>query len=226
MFGNQREGRGPTPYAILTPQHLLAQANMDTDKALVDSHTAGVTLRHYRWETPSITLPEKREIPAALRHYDVGIRPTGGGVLFHSPGDFLFSLIAPNQDARFPKPLSQKMHGLSLAMRNALASIGCDTHPDTDTGHPIERTYCNTYPNPFELRHNGDKVCAFALRRFRHCFLIQGLLHLRPNAPAFPALGDAYTPYFSKGLALSVTQEATLIHAFLAECQSQFSLQF
>ena len=208
---------------VALPRASHAQANMDADKALVSSHTTGVILRHYRWETPGITLPEKRDIPDALRHYDVGIRPTGGGILFHAPGDFLFSLIAPNQDPRFPKPLSQKMQCLSVAMKIALDTVGLVTRPDTDAGRPVERQYCHTYPNPFELRYQNDKVCAFALRRFRHFFLIQGLLHLRPNAPAFPSLGEDYEPYFSEGLPLTPAQEMTLIVVFLEECHRLFA---
>ena len=195
---------------------------MDRDKALVTGHTAGLILCHYRWETPGITLPEKRDIPEALCHYDVGMRPTGGGILFHAPGDFLFSLIAPNQDPRFPKPLSQKMKWLSVAMKTALDHVGLSTRPDTEARGPVERHYCHTYPNPFELRYQDDKICAFALRRFRHCFLIQGLLHLRPNAPAFPSLGEGYAPYFSEGLQLTEAEEMTVIAVFLAECQRVF----
>jgi lipoate-protein ligase A len=195
---------------------------MDVDTTWVTKYNGGILLRHYRWETASITLPEKRSIPENLQQYDVGIRPTGGGILFHAPGDFLFSLIAPNHDPRFPKPLSQKMKWLSEAMKSALTHIGLETLPDEDTGIGIERQYCHTYPNPFELRYAGDKICAFALRRFRHVFIIQGLLHLRSNQQAFPTLGADYYPYFSEGLALSPDQETLLITVFLAECQRRF----
>jgi len=195
---------------------------MDTDITLVANHSEGILLRHYRWEKPGITLPEKRAIPEELSPCDVGIRPTGGGILFHAPGDFLFSLIAPNHDPRFPKPLSQKMKWLSLAMKSALTHIGLETLPDEDTGVGIERQYCHTYPNPFELRYAGDKICAFALRRFRNVFLIQGLLHLQPNSSAFPELGADYTPYFSEGLCLTPEKETALITHFLEECQRFF----
>lgn len=195
---------------------------MDADSDLVATHKEGLLLRHYRWTIPGITLPEKRTIPKELQHCDVGIRPTGGGILFHAPGDFLFSLIAPNQDPRFPKPLSQKMKWLSVAMTTALTHIGLATQPDKDTGVGIERQYCHTYPNPFEIRYAGDKICAFALRRFRGVFIIQGLLHLHPNSLAFPELGTNYHPYFSKGLQLSPEQENMVIMRFLEECRSLF----
>jgi lipoate-protein ligase A len=207
---------------IVTTQKTRAQENMDVDTALISTHRSGILLRHYRWETAGITIPEKRAIPAELRHYDVGIRPTGGGILFHAPGDFLFSLIAPNHDPRFPKPLSQKMKWLSMAMKSALTQIGLETLPDEDTGVGVERQYCHTYPNPFELRYAGDKVCAFALRRFRHFFIIQGLLHLRSNTHAFPNLGAEYHPYFSEGLQVSPEKETGLIVHFVSECTHIF----
>lgn len=201
-----------------------AQANMDADLDLVARYSGNILLRHYRWPSPGITLPKKKLLPAHLAAYDVGIRSTGGGILFHAPGDFLFSLVAPNHDSHFPKPLSQKMKLVSHAMHTTLDSISVTVAPDTESER-IERDYCHTYPNPFELRYKGDKVCALALRRFRHVFLIQGLLHLRSNIHAFPML-DAYTPYFSKGLHLSPQTEQVLITTFLQNLSDLFNLSY
>lgn len=104
-------------------------------------------------------------------------------------------------------------------MRESLDVCGVLVQPDR-ADLAIERQYCHTYPNPFELRYNGDKVCAFAVRRFRQCFVLQGLLHLRDNRRDFSGLGEAYWPYFSRGLGLSEAAENRLIAVFLEKVAS------
>ncbi len=177
-----------------------AQENMDHDAATA-GQASPPTIRIYTWPAAGITYPERRPGPALTWNIDTGHRPTGGGILFHSPGSIVFSIVAPMDDVALPRPLKSKLATVGQWIREGLNSAGYPTSPDTECPQYLQnRLFCTSYHNPYELRFNGEKVAAMALRKSRSSILIQGIIHVVSNHPYFEHLGTEVRPYLSSGL--------------------------
>ena len=91
-------------------QFKTAQENMDYDETLLELKERRGICRLYQWQNqPSITLPYNRTLPTELIDIDHAHRPTGGGIVFHSPGDLLFTIIASMKDPIFPTTFKEKL---------------------------------------------------------------------------------------------------------------------
>ena len=73
---------------------LTANENMayDADLFARTEEHGNRFIRVYHWQQPGLTQSEKRDIPEDLLGYDYSYRLTGGGVVFHSPADIVFSI--------------------------------------------------------------------------------------------------------------------------------------
>jgi len=181
----------------------VAQDNMDFDLNQMTGNKDAM-IRIYTWQTPGITYPERRPGPVSTWDVDIAHRPTGGGILFHSPGSIVFSIGIPTSQSPFPKSLKATLSLVGRWIQFSLIACGYDVVPDTDS-HTANHLYCASYPNPYELRYNGQKVVAMALRRWQSSVLVQGIIHVVSNIPYFGHLGADITPYLSEGLGLSDT---------------------
>jgi len=187
----------------LTDVFETAKDNMDFDRGLVDSARDPQTLdcvklRIYSWVKPGVTLSYRQILPKDLGHIDHATRPTGGGILFHSPHDLVFAFVGNLSDPRFKGRLRDNMSFATVPIINALQANGI-TASQSISATPVKenRDFCQTYENPYEIHVNGEKIAGITIRRFRTHFLIQGLIHVMSNFPWFPNL---YRPYFSRGL--------------------------
>ncbi len=177
-----------------------AQANMDHD-ATIASQVSSPTIRIYTWPTAGITYPQSRPGEVQTWAIDSGHRPTGGGILFHSPGSIVFSIVVPISDCTLPRPIKSKLATVGSWLQESLNSAGFPTVPDTELPQHLQnRLFCASYHNPYELRSEGEKVAAMALRKSRSNVLIQGIIHVVSNHPYFGHLGPDVHPYLSAGL--------------------------
>ena len=184
---------------ISTAQFKSAKQNMEFDKALAQSPSTNKKIfRIYTWEQPGITLSYKQTIPDDLKSIDHATRVTGGGLVFHSAGDIVLSFIANNSDLTKGK-LKEKMRLLTECTKNAFNSLNIElTH--SEDAKSINREFCTAYPNPFELYLHNEKVLALTLRKYKHKFIIQGIVHLKANSTDFKSIEANYASYFTKGL--------------------------
>lgn len=189
---------------ILSDTFATAAENMRFDEALMKQAAMAAGERFFRlyeWQKAGITYPEKRPfLPSGLQAYDRSSRVSGGGILFHSPGDLVFSFVARLDDPFYPKRLKEKMMFLCGLFKETLQSFGIEADRGTSSGK-ADLMFCNTYENPYEVFVKGEKICAFAFKKERHLFIVQGIVHLHSNYEAFPALSPDYDAYFSAGLA-------------------------
>jgi lipoate-protein ligase A len=139
--------------------------------------------RFYVWPAPGITYSYKQSSPAAWHHVDQAQRITGGGLVFHTPGDIVFSMVGWNNDPRFPLKMKAKLTQIAARIRHALihSGVALDTVTSESTTNP---TYCATYPTPFEISSNGQKILGLTIRQFRTHWLVQGIVHTQPTHPS------------------------------------------
>ncbi len=169
-----------------------AQDNMAFDLKMAQTYS-GLWIRLYRWQTPGITYPDGRANRADTWGIDHSARPSGGGVLFHTPNALVIGIAADLDDPNFPKPIKDKLKTVTRWIANGLQKMDIpvtsyctsdSTHSDQDTA------YCNTYHNPYELQYESQKVTALAVRRWKNRFLIQGIIHTQSNYDSFSHVAD------------------------------------
>ncbi|MFC1770368.1 hypothetical protein ACFLZV_00635 [Candidatus Margulisiibacteriota bacterium] len=156
--------------------------------------------RFYSWTQPSVTYCHKRGLPCDFTDIDHSSRLTGGGLVFHSPGDLVFSCTSRIEDDFFPQKLKDKISVISRAVRNAFECFDIKL-----AAKPVNRLvddigFCKTYHNPFELYDNNEKIVGLTLRKAKAAFLIQGIIHLQKSPEIFFRLPEKYHKYLSKGL--------------------------
>ncbi|NDC82604.1 lipoate--protein ligase family protein [bacterium] len=170
-----------------------AQDNMDYDRLL--AQRAQRIARLYEWPRAGITYPEKRPGDSVGWDYDSADRPTGGGILFHSPGSIVFSIVTPSALSN-GVTIKSYLNQISTWITTALSASGYPTHLDSHYPEVVDTSYCATYYNPFEIRFDGEKVAALALRKWKSCLLVQGIIHVVSNYPYF----NINPMYLSRGL--------------------------
>ena len=174
-----------------------AAENMAFDDSLL--HASDRCFRLYDWQTPGLTYSYKQTLPEDLMAIDHAKRLTGGGIVFHSQGDLVFSCSAGLDDHLFPKSLRGKMGWFSDLFAAAFSDCGIALMPSAASG-PQNLAFCNTYHNPFELYYENEKIVALTLRKQRYRFIIQGIIHLYDNCLTFADLQAAYGDFFSRGI--------------------------
>jgi len=157
-------------------------------------------LRIYTWQQRGLTQSEKRPIPTPLQPIDHAYRSTGGGIVFHCPGDIVFATGAPIHYNKLPTTIKERCDWMSEQLAMALQSVGVPVTrslPKTTTRDAI--TFCSAYHNPYELVVGDNKIVGIAVKRTRQYMVFQGVIHVRKTALFYPELTPSYTRYFTAG---------------------------
>lgn len=167
-----------------------AQENMDEDLRRLLHLQAGDPpfLRFYQWKTPSLTYgyftkPEEGiDVEKALKAgFDMGRRPTGGGVLFHTH-DLAFSVLIPKDH---PLLTSNTLHNYLLInemVKNAVSmSLPCEASLLVQCQK--NSSFCMAQPTIYDVMVGDKKVGGAAQRRTKTGLLHQGTLCLREPCP-------------------------------------------
>ncbi|MEK9727898.1 MAG: hypothetical protein VW397_07330 [Candidatus Margulisiibacteriota bacterium] len=159
----------------------LAEKNMKYDEALLENLAPNQTIeRFYIWKQPGITFSYKQECPLKMHHLDASKRITGGGIVFHSPGDIVFSITGWKNDPNYPVKMKEKLQKISSRVSLAIQNTGVRIDSESKLSSK-DMDYCQTYPTPFEISINGQKVLGLTIRQFRLKWLIQGVIHTKPT---------------------------------------------
>jgi len=157
----------------LTPRH--AALNMATDEALLWAPEFNQpTLRHYRWQRPSVSLgyfTRHAAIPARCAGWDIVRRWTGGGIVEHQ-GDFTYALLLPPGHCR-----SLRIENIYSAVHAALAAtLRAHGVPVNQSDKPdaLLSDACFERAVRADLKLEGRKVAGAAIRRHSKGMLLQG----------------------------------------------------
>ena len=186
---------------------LTAEENMSYDEDLFNQllMDKNCFFRIYEWKKPGLTQCHKRSFPQDLKQFDHSFRLTGGGIVFHSPGDIVFSIGAELSDSYFPLHSKGLMQWVANLFSKSLLNHGFDSSFGGANSDERNIMFCSSYSNPYELYVNGEKVFGFALKKTRTHFLVQGVLHVSSSFDYFLSCSDHYHVYFTKGLQSDVS---------------------
>ena len=183
---------------INTQAFELAKDNMHVDlDTCINLNEKSRSFRCYIWKKPSITYGYNQNLPEEFTQLDTAKRPTGGGIVFHSPGDMVLSISGLLKDPWYPYKIKD-LNWLKTFLFKQFEKCNIVLFSNTQTGSK-KHEFCSHYNNPYEGYLNQQKILGIAVRRFRDRFLIQCILHLNNSHEAFN-IDKCYQPHMSKGL--------------------------
>ena len=193
----------------------------------VSNHPKSLYFRFYPWQSVGLTQSEKRLFPNDLLSFDHAYRLTGGGIVFHCPGDIVFSHAAPIYHRLLPNKLKDRCLWMSKTIQAALIKEGISVDLAADLPAPQSDSnimFCNAYHNPYECILENQKICGIALKKTRNSIIFQGSIHLQNTAIWFPELHHSYGSFFTKGCShLTLPSVDSMIHSIQQEFQTRLS---
>lgn len=164
---------------FLTDSFQTAQENMDFDQNLLDlCQTSGHRyVRLYTWKNAGVTYSSKHTFPEELKQGDHSERLTGGGIVFHQPGDVLITLVTTLDDPLFPGKFKDKLYFFPQMFRQVLKDAGVELEP-VKVCKPQMHAYCAHYDSPYELTYKGKKILGLSVRKWKHHWMVQGVFHM------------------------------------------------
>lgn len=169
----------------MTQSYDTAIENMTADETLITNLANNEHFhRFYLWKTPGITYSHKHTCPDHLKPLDQSPRLTGGGIVYHSPNDVVFSMGAHRHNPHYPQKPSQIIRWVTSLINETLTSLTIPVTMMTESNH-VDYTYCHTYPTPFELAVHNQKIVGLTIRQFKDRWLLQGVIHTQPSHPSF-----------------------------------------
>ncbi len=151
---------------------------MEIDRLAYEGSEGGqglAMLRTYTWEKPCITIGYRQK-PEAVKNpvkLEIVSRPTGGGVVYHQPGELTYSLVLPLDYPGLPKSIQASCNYLSEAILNALIKSGIDAELFGKKG-TLRSDLCFAAAEAYEIVYEGKKIVGSAQRRGRKALLQQG----------------------------------------------------
>lgn len=162
----------------------LAQLNMDNDyERLKGSKSSDKPLlTFYEWGGPALTYGYFIDPESFLvkNSFQMGRRPTGGGILFHSI-DCAFSLIIPSSHEKLSLNTLENYQLVNGIIKEALNSLGVKV--DVLEAGCSNLRFCMAKPTVYDLVIEGKKVVGAAQRRSKEGLLHQGSISLRLPGP-------------------------------------------
>jgi lipoate-protein ligase A len=182
---------------------------MSHDREALLSPLSHPIFRAYIWQTPGITYPENKIQDPLFEGFDHAPRPSGGGIVFHSPNDLVFSCIGTLSDPHFPTKFKEKLSWMTQIFKDALTHFGIEVDKPTictSNYHP----FCSAYESPYELTINGNKILGLSAKKLKNQWIIQGILHLNNTHEAFYQLPESYHAHFLKDVSIGLSAHSII----------------
>jgi lipoate-protein ligase A len=167
-----------TPWRLEITPRISAEESMGQDAALLrqfEKSEFKPALRIYSWARPSITLGYSQKLEDEIdlescekSGIEAAVRPTGGGILFHSATEVAFGLAI-----RKDEPPRKTLDGTSRALVRAFSVLGIRTQT-SGSKKEGESCYCFSYPSTHEIAVCGKKIMGLAQKKGRNAILQQG----------------------------------------------------
>jgi lipoate---protein ligase len=167
---------------LVKPCPRTAQENMDLDSLHLNT-AAKPVLHFYQWKHPATTYgyftdPQEHFIEGHT--YDIGRRPTGGGVLFHTH-DLAFSLVIPSDHPLYSSDTLTNYQSINQIVLDAVLSVvpNLTLRAQEEISQPeIDPRFCMAKPTIFDVCLGPWKIAGAAQRLKKRALLHQGSISL------------------------------------------------
>lgn len=209
--------------------------NMQKDETLCAEHDLSadknLQLRFYSWLNPAISCGYAQN-PAKLLDLNkaekLGVeivkRLTGGGMVFHQPGELTYALVAPQ--SALPPGIIPSCNFISEIFIKALRKVGIPTELAETAGFDgeYERDICFARPAKYEVVCRGKKLIGSAQKRGKNSLFQHGSLAIEPLLPVFK---EFFTKELNQTNICELLPEITFTYQELAEIiKQEFLNQF
>jgi lipoate-protein ligase A len=189
---------------------LSAEDNMQKDKNLLEQCSENVFLRLYSWKDTCVTYgynqKEDEVIKIVRENMSLNIsefvrRPTGGGLVVHSPGSLSWSLVVPSM-LLTEQSLLSFYYRLSLIYSEVLMECGIDCQLTKSTREEYQEKrindICINYPAKYELVDKcGEKLIGSAQKKAKLALIQQNNLFIKEPIELKQKLINKLTETFS-----------------------------
>ncbi len=153
-------------------------------------------LSFYTWQKKTISFGYSQKIAelvdvkkAAALDIELVSRPTGGGMVFHQPGELTYCLVADQK--LFPGGIIPSCNRISEIIIAGLNKLGLSVELARSRGADVlNEALCFARPAKYEVLSGGRKLLGSAQRRGKNVFLQQGSLPLSVLSEDFAELID------------------------------------
>lgn len=151
-------------------------------------------LGFYTWQNKAISFGYRQKIAelidlkkAAALGIELVSRPTGGGMVFHQPGELTYCLVAAR--ALFPTGIISSCNAISKIIISGLNKLGLAVELAQQQGvTTCNQNLCFARATKYEVLSQGRKLLGSAQRRGKNVFLQQGSLPLTTLSKEFSQL--------------------------------------
>ncbi len=180
---------------VLVSEGLQAGKSMRIDESLLrhfEAHHSDPVLRIYSWARPSITLgysqASDQELDRELckkRGIDHAVRPTGGGMVFHTLNEVAVSFVSSKRQGE-GKAASALLKSTSALISGALSRLGLKTVISNSTSRASR--FCSSYAGRSEIESEGRKIVGIAQRVGKRSVLQQASIFVDRAVAAHEAV--------------------------------------
>jgi len=175
--------------------------NLTLDHRLFQNHEfgpeeSGSILRFYSWVTPTISFGYSQAIEDLVdsqKAKQLGIecvkRITGGGMVFHQPGELTYCLIMNLDDPLLPRGLMSSFNFISEIIIRALNNIGVKSYLASKKGVSLfQEAVCFSRPTRYEILANNKKLVGSAQKRGKRTLMQHGSIAIDQRLTLFDQL--------------------------------------
>jgi lipoyl(octanoyl) transferase len=205
-------------FEILPTRTAGAAENMALDFLLLQRYPnpGAPRFRHYEWRAPAFTFGYGQKIDLVREQlppdetYDLGRRPTGGGIVDHR-NDWTYALVLPRGHALEEVRATFSYQAVHEALARALQRFGVAAvlKPTADPEENATSGVCFQRAEIYDVvdANTGAKIAGAAQKRNKHGLLFQGSI-ARSAASAGLVDWSEFEDQFTTELAVALGQEA------------------
>ena len=201
------------PWKVLLDEPRTGIENMAIDLEMFKNCDAPL-LRLYSWANKCISygclqkIDRIINVDSAVRDgWEIRKRPTGGGLVYHLPGELTYCVVCPVE--LLPRGIKGAYNYISDIIVKALNSLGIDakignrrpyTADRIPQAGPHQNDLCFSNTREYEITINGKKAVGSAQKRGRKAVLQQGTVQLSEldlkTIPSYDEIASAIRTVF------------------------------
>ncbi|MCE4625722.1 MAG: lipoate--protein ligase family protein [Desulfurococcales archaeon] len=171
---------------LIVDGHRPPPHNMALDEALASSpDMREYTLRLYQWWPPTLSIGRSQPISEVNTDVARGLsvemirRPTGGRAIYHDPGDYTYSITAPQETPLYTAGVREAAHIVAEIVAKALKRLGLNARARGPVPYKPRGPICLLAEGSGDVLAGDYKVAASAALKTPRRLLVHGVILTR-----------------------------------------------